>query len=97
MLVAAAATIITALIVASAAALADILENSDLPRPVRGAWVLGVLFAPGLAPALWFGTRARALDAGGMTSSSSKPSRRITGREVAQMHHDIQEYLLRQQ
>ena len=49
--------IATVLIVATAFALADILEDETLPAPIARAWLAGVTFAPGVGAVLWFSRR----------------------------------------
>jgi len=49
----------TALILLTAFALADVLDNGAMPRAVAGAWLATITLVPGMGALLWLRERGR--------------------------------------
>lgn len=95
MLITVGVMITTAVILANACALADILDSGDLLAPVARAWVAAVVLAPGLGAAMWFAQRSTP-HSDISRRGTARLKRRLTGRDLAQMHSEIEAFLARE-
>ena len=89
MLIAVGGIITAAIILANAFALADILDNADLPAPVSRAWAATVVLAPGVGAAVWFARRRPFPPGGSARRDAVGRPPLLTGPGGTPMHEEI--------
>ncbi|GAA1972311.1 hypothetical protein [Microbacterium pumilum] len=84
---------VSAIIIANALALAQIIDSDTLPRQIAGRWVLGVILAPGIGAALWLYLRVRPVSDPVVAQSPANADKRPGRRELLRFHEEIDQYL----
>jgi len=82
----------TALIVLTAFALADVLENGAMPAPVARAWLATITLVPGIGALLWLRERGR-------INGNADPAQRVqaaapypSAADLELMHEEIDRF-----